>query len=69
IRLDVAARRIDLLVGDDELAARMAAWQAAPRERALAVRGYAKLFETSVLQADQGCDFDFLLNATPGVNQ
>jgi dihydroxy-acid dehydratase len=27
----------------------------------MATRGYAKLFEDSVLQADQGCDFDFLL--------
>jgi dihydroxy-acid dehydratase len=26
-----------------------------------ATRGYARLFEDSVLQADQGCDFDFLL--------
>jgi dihydroxy-acid dehydratase len=69
IRLDVAARRIDLLVEQTELAARSAAWKPAPRDRPSASRGYAKLFETSVLQADQGCDFDFLLNETPGDDQ
>ncbi|SIQ78202.1 MULTISPECIES: IlvD/Edd family dehydratase [Acidiphilium] len=69
IRLDVAARRIDLLVEQTELAVRSAAWKPAPRERPSASRGYAKLFETSVLQADQGCDFDFLLNETPGDDQ
>ncbi len=69
IRLDVAARRIDLLVEQTELAARSAAWKPAPRDRPSASRGYAKLFETSVLQADQGCDFDFLLNETPGDHQ
>ncbi len=31
------------------------------REREIPKRGYAKLFEECVLQADQGCDFDFLL--------
>jgi dihydroxy-acid dehydratase len=60
IALDVEARRIDLLVEEAELNRRLAAWRAAP-PRALPARGYARLFETSVLQADQGCDFDFLL--------
>jgi dihydroxy-acid dehydratase len=63
IALDVEARRIDLLIDDAELQQRLAAWKAAPPRRAAASRGYAKLFETSVLQADQGCDFDFLLRA------
>ncbi|HME22822.1 MAG TPA: dihydroxy-acid dehydratase, partial [Acetobacteraceae bacterium] len=62
IALDVPAHRIELLIDDDELQRRLAAWRVAPPRRA-AVRGYAKLFETSVLQADQGCDFDFLLRA------
>jgi dihydroxy-acid dehydratase len=56
IRLDVAARRIDLLVDDAELATRTpVAARPAPR------RGYAKLFHDTVTQADQGCDFDFLI--------
>ena len=60
IRLDVDGRRLDLLIDENELARRLAAWrQAPPRPRP--TRGYAKLFDMSVLQADQGCDFDFLL--------
>jgi dihydroxy-acid dehydratase len=68
IALDVEARRIDLLIGDAGLQQRLAAWKAAPPRRTAAARGYAKLFETSVLQADQGCDFDFLLRADDGTD-
>jgi dihydroxy-acid dehydratase len=32
-----------------------------PQQRETPQRGYAKLFEDCVLQADQGCDFDFLV--------
>ena len=60
IRLDVAARRIDLLIDEAELARRMSEWQAPPPHEG-ASRGYKKLYLDSVLQADQGCDFDFLL--------
>ncbi len=66
ISLDVEARRIDLLIDDAELAARLATWQegnastASTSQRAKPVRGYARLFEDHILQADQGCDFDFL---------
>ncbi len=57
IRVDVPSRRIDLEVSDAELATRRAAWRApAPRYE----RGYGWLFGRHVLQADQGCDFDFL---------
>jgi dihydroxy-acid dehydratase len=58
IRLSVAERRVDLLVGEAELAARRAAQPAAPPR---AERGYAKLYQQEVLQADGGCDFKFLL--------
>ena len=61
VMLDVEARRIELLIDDAELESRLAAWKELPPQRAMARRGYAKLFEDSVLQADQGCDFDFLL--------
>ncbi len=59
ICLDVAGRSIDLLVDDEELARRRAALPAhmAPK---LPERGYARLFQQTVLQADGGCDFDFL---------
>ncbi len=59
IRLDVPARRLELLADDAELARRRAAWTPPPRP-AGAARGYARLFHDTVLQADEGCDFDFL---------
>jgi dihydroxy-acid dehydratase len=59
IRLDVAGRRIDLLVDDDELARRQAQL-AAPHRPEWARRGYAHLFHDTVLQAGEGCDFDFM---------
>ncbi len=58
IRLSVAARTLDLLVGDAELRRRA---EAAPRQRPTAPRGYRKLFLDTVTQADQGADFDFLI--------
>jgi dihydroxy-acid dehydratase len=62
IRLDVAGRRIDVLVDDAELARRRAALPEVATPD-WARRGYAKLFQQSILQADQGCDFDFLTAA------
>jgi dihydroxy-acid dehydratase len=58
IRLDVAGRRIDLLIGDDEMAARMRNLPV-PAHSA-PTRGYAALFHREVLQADEGCDFAFM---------
>lgn len=58
IRLSVAARTIDLLVDPAELERREAEQPALPPSPA---RGYARLYHREVLQADQGCDFDFLL--------
>jgi dihydroxy-acid dehydratase len=60
IRLDVPGRRLDLLVDEAELAARAAATRG--RQLPVPPRGYARLFHDSVLQADQGCDFDFLVD-------
>jgi dihydroxy-acid dehydratase len=59
IRLDVPARRLDLLVDEAELTQRRKDW-AAPPEREEDARGYRRLFLETVQQADQGCDFDFL---------
>ena len=57
VRVSVAARRLDMLVDDAELAARKAAWQApTPRYE----RGYGVMFARHIKQADEGCDFDFL---------
>jgi dihydroxy-acid dehydratase len=55
VRLDTLARRIDLLVDNQELAAREAA--APPATVDTALRGYHRLYMTEVLQADGGCDF------------
>jgi dihydroxy-acid dehydratase len=58
IRLDVKERRLELLVSDAELQSRAAA---ARRARPDPARGYARLFQHHILQADEGCDFDFLV--------
>jgi dihydroxy-acid dehydratase len=57
IRLSVSERRLDLLVGEQELALRRAALPDRKRSEA---RGYSGLYERHVLQAEAGCDFDFL---------
>jgi dihydroxy-acid dehydratase len=58
IRLDIEGRRIDLMIPDDEMARRKAAWRApAPKFQ----RGYGTLYLKHIQQADKGCDFDFLL--------
>ncbi len=57
IELDVPNRRLDLRVEPDEIARRLATnSQPAPHYR----RGYGWLFAQHILQADKGCDFDFL---------
>jgi dihydroxy-acid dehydratase len=60
IRLSVKARRLDLLVAPEELARRAVP----PRQRP--PRGYARLYHDAILQADEGCDFDFLRLAPRG---
>jgi dihydroxy-acid dehydratase len=62
IRLDVPARRLDVLVEERELAARVAKRQA---RTPFAARGYVKFYCDHVLQADEGCDFDFLRPVAP----
>jgi dihydroxy-acid dehydratase len=62
VRLDVPARRLDLLVSDEEMAARRAAWKApAPRF----ARGYGAIFSQHITQANEGCDFRFLEGTAP----
>jgi len=60
IKLSVKERRIELLVPEEELKKRKAAWKAPSIPPA---RGYAKLYMDHVLQAEHGCDFDFLRKA------
>ncbi|HVH74739.1 MAG TPA: dihydroxy-acid dehydratase [Stellaceae bacterium] len=54
IHLSVKERRLDLLVAPEELARRTIVSPPIPE------RGYARLYRQQILQADRGCDFDFL---------
>ena len=58
IRLNVKERTLSVLLSEVELAERMAALPQVALEHE--ARGYRRLFLTSVTQADEGCDFDFL---------
>lgn len=62
IKLDVEARSLDMLVSEDELDTRRAAYQAPEPKYP---RGYGRLYSEHIQQADQGCDFDFLEGAAP----
>ncbi|MEZ5364777.1 MAG: IlvD/Edd family dehydratase [Bryobacterales bacterium] len=57
IRLDVANRKLDLLIDEHEMNRRLRAFEA---PEAAYERGYGRLFLENVLQADEGCDFAFL---------
>jgi len=57
IEIDVAARKIHLHVGEEEMSRRLTAWKAPPPRYA---RGYGAMYSQHIGQADEGCDFDFL---------
>ena len=63
IELDIAERRLELLVPEAEMKKRLADWK--PSE-AHYHRGYGKLFLDHILQAHEGCDFDFLRGKNGG---
>lgn len=58
IDLDINNRVLELLVDEEELERRKSNWI---QPKTYYDRGYGLLFENTVLQADLGCDFDFLL--------
>ncbi len=62
VTLDLGARRLDMQVSDEELAARRAAWTPPPQVYA---RGYARIYQQEVTQADKGCDFRVLEGNAP----
>ena len=62
ISLDTPNGRLDLLVEAAELERRQAAWKA---PEPMYSRGYGAMYSQHVLQADGGCDFDFLRGKTP----
>lgn len=57
IELDVPARKLNVLISDEEMARRKSAWQAPPQKFD---RGFGKMYSAHILQANEGCDFDFL---------
>jgi dihydroxy-acid dehydratase len=63
ISLDVPNRSLTLEIDEAELAKRLALWTVpdSPYDR-----GYYRLYIQSVLQADRGCDFDFLVGRSAG---
>jgi dihydroxyacid dehydratase/phosphogluconate dehydratase len=62
IRLDVERRSLDVVVDDAELQRRREAWTPPePKDE----RGYRQLYEQHVLQANEGCDLDFLRGRSP----
>lgn len=62
IELDVPGRSIQLRVSESELELRRSRWRP---PMAKFERGYGRMYIDHVLQAPQGCDFDFLVGATP----
>jgi dehydratase ilvD1 len=66
ILLDGPNRRLELLVSDDELRSRLDDWQR-NRPQPKYTRGYYRLYIETVMQANQGCDLDFLTGASGSV--
>jgi L-arabonate dehydrase len=62
IRLDVPARRLDLLVDEQTIAQRLAEWE--PPSPAF-TRGFGRLYLDNVSQANDGADFAFMAGSTP----
>ncbi|CAB4575242.1 unannotated protein [freshwater metagenome] len=61
IELDVPNRKLNLLVSEDELAKRKAAW-VAPVPKA--TRGWSKIYIDHVQQSHLGADLDFLVGGS-----
>jgi dihydroxy-acid dehydratase len=57
IRLDVPNRQLQLLISDKEIKERLEQWHPGPKRYG---RGYYTMYLDHVLQAHEGCDFDFL---------
>jgi L-arabonate dehydrase len=63
IELNVSERRLELLIPETELRGRLALWRPpAPHYE----RGYGKMYLDHILQAHEGCDFDFLRGKSSG---
>ncbi|MFM2113153.1 MAG: hypothetical protein RL643_111 [Actinomycetota bacterium] len=61
ITLDVPSRTLTLHVSDEELELRRTKWRA---PEPVATRGWSRLYIDHVMQADTGCDLDFLVGSS-----
>ena len=61
ITLDVPSRTLSLHVSDDELERRRKQWR---EPEPIATRGWSRLYIDHVMQADTGCDLDFLVGSS-----
>jgi dihydroxy-acid dehydratase len=66
IQFDGPNRRLDLLISPEELAARTKAWNKHPPPQKYS-RGYYRLYVEHVMQADHGCDLDFLIGSSGSI--
>jgi len=66
IELDTPGRRLELLIPDAEIKKRLDEWRAPVPQYE---RGYGRMFLDHILQADEGCDFDFLRGRENEVNR
>lgn len=64
IELNVQARRLHLQVSEEELARRRANWKPPVQTYK---RGFTRLYQEQVSQANEGCDFGFLEGSSPGL--
>ena len=60
IKLSVSEKKLDLLVSEEEIQERARQFESQKQETGVS-RGYEQLYQEQILQADQGCDFEFLL--------
>jgi dihydroxy-acid dehydratase len=61
IELDVVKRSITLLVDEAEIVRRLAELGTPEARLEIPATGYRRLYQTTVTQADVGCDFDFMV--------
>ncbi|MEY3167535.1 MAG: hypothetical protein RLZZ343_1338 [Actinomycetota bacterium] len=61
ITLNVPERKLSLNVSDEELKQRKSEWETPPP---VATRGWSRLYIDHVMQADTGCDLDFLVGSS-----
>jgi dihydroxy-acid dehydratase/L-arabonate dehydrase len=61
VELDCRNNRLQLDIPEADLQQRLAEWAATQKPDPADASGYRRLYVEHVLQADEGCDFDFLL--------